>query len=177
MLTVTPLSQDTLLTYPALHTYCSSSPSPPVPKKKRTRRAGRRIRAAHELNRNSLPPASPPTHPVSTLIVDTPTSLPAPSRPPPASSLYSESPLTRSIIEPVLQNLVNKILDIVREKVEWIVSNVEELDDRVHERLAGEIRRLEKVILTGDSHLLHFPWHDPLFDHSLTGDSQYSKPP
>jgi hypothetical protein len=85
--------------------------------------------------------------------------------------------LTRSIIEPVLQNLVNKILDIVREKVEWIVSNVEELDDRVHERLAGEIRRLEKVILTGDSHLLHFPWHDPLFDHSLTGDSQYSKPP
>lgn len=167
MLTVTPLSQDSLLAHPAFHACYSSYHPPPLPKKRKTRRAGRRIRAACDLARNPLPSAPPPTEPIPLLSVDTPTSTPLPSPP------KSQKPVTYGFISDLLDLLVTHIA----EKDDQVIGEVEELDSRVHRR----IRRLEKTILTGDIQLLDWDTWDDFFMHDgldgLTGDSQYSKSP
>ncbi|KAG1855663.1 hypothetical protein DFJ58DRAFT_727479 [Suillus subalutaceus] len=145
------------------YTYCTSSHSPPIPRKK-TCRAGRCICAAHA--RTSLHPSAPlpSVHPLSLLTVDTPTPLPTTPAPTPLPSPDSE-PLTEATLHPILQPIVSQILQEINEREDGLLA-----------RLIGEIKRLEKVILTGDLHCLQISWPDSYIEW-LTGDSQYAKPP
>ncbi|KAG1722197.1 hypothetical protein EDB19DRAFT_1916808 [Suillus lakei] len=115
MLPVTPLPPAAPCASLIPCTYCSSSHSPPLPRKKKTHHAGHRIRAAQARAYSTPSVPLPPVHSVSLLTVDTPTPLPAPPRLP-SLPLPDPAPLTEDTLHPILQSVIFKIMD---EKVIW----------------------------------------------------------